>query len=154
MINILTIQEVNVDRFWIRNFVMRHKEQLCLQKARVLEKDRYNVFPDEVRSYFDAVASQLKVIPSPFVWNVDETMVGCPKRIAQPEVIVATNTKPGSVTMPEERDDPQLTLLTAISAFGDSTCPLFISKSKTFDKALLTAQKLYESHDYTIQSDP
>jgi hypothetical protein len=30
----------------------------------------------------------------------------------------------------------------------------FISKLKTFDKALLAAQKLYESHDYTIWSAP
>jgi hypothetical protein len=84
---------------------MRHKEQLCFQKVRVLEKDRHDVSPDEVRSYFDTVAGQLKAIPSPFVWNVDATTVGCPKRVAQPEVIVVTNTKPGSVTVPEERDD-------------------------------------------------
>jgi hypothetical protein len=103
---------------------MRHKEQLCFQKAGVLEKDRHDVSPDEVRSYFDAVAGQLKAIPSPFVWNVDETRVGCSKRIEHPEVIVAANRKPGSVTVREDRDDAQLTLLTAISAFGDSTCPL------------------------------
>jgi hypothetical protein len=89
--------------------------------VRVLEKDRHDVSPDEVRSYFDTVAGQLKAIPSPFVWNVDEMKVGCPKRIVQPEGIVATNTKPGSVTVPEERNDVQLTLLTTISAFGDST---------------------------------
>jgi hypothetical protein len=152
MINLLAFQDVNVDRFWVRNFVMRHKEQLCFQKARVLEKDRHDVSPDEVRSYFDAVAGQLKAIPSPFVWNVDKTRVGCPKRVAQPEVIVATNTKPGSITVPEERDDAQLTPLTAISAFEDSTCPLFISKLKTFEKARLAGQKLYEWHDYAIRS--
>jgi hypothetical protein len=134
MINLLVVQDVNVDRFWVRNFVMGHKEQMRFQKARVLEKDRHNVSPDEVRNYFDTVAGQLKTIPSPFVRNVDETRVGCPKRIAQPEVIVATNVKPGSVTVSEERDDAQLTLLAAISAFGDSTCPLFISKLKTFEK--------------------
>jgi hypothetical protein len=131
--NLLAVQGVNVDRFW----VMRHTEQQCFQKARVLEKDRHDISPDEVRSYFDTVAGQRKAIPSPFVWNMDETRVGCPQRIAQPEVIVATNTKPGSVTVPEERDDVQLTLLTAISAFGDSTCPLFISKLKTFEKHFL-----------------
>jgi hypothetical protein len=86
------------------------------------------------------------------MWNMDETRVGCPKRIAQPEVIFATNTKPGSVMVPKERDDAQLTLLTVISAFGDSTCPLFISKLKTFEKAPLAAQKLSEGHDYAIQS--
>jgi hypothetical protein len=152
MINLLAVPDVNVDRFWVRNFVMRPKEQLCFQKARVLEKDRHDVSPDEVRSYFDTVAGQLKAIPSPFMWNLDETRVRCPKRIAKPEVIVATNTKPGSVTVPEERDDAQLTLLTAISAFGDSTCPLFISKLKTFEKVLPVVQKLYEGHDYAIRS--
>jgi hypothetical protein len=40
----------------------------------------------------------------------------------------------------------------AISAFVDSTCPLFISKLKTFEKALLGAQKLYEGYDYAIRS--
>jgi hypothetical protein len=108
-----------------------------LQKARILEKDRHDVSPKEVRSYLDTVAGQFKAIPSPFVWNVEERRAGCPKRIAQPGVIVATNTKPGSVKVPEERDDAQLTLLTAISPFGDSTCPLFISKLKTFEKAFL-----------------
>jgi hypothetical protein len=126
----------------IRNFVMWHKEQSCFQKARVLENDRHDVSPDKLRSYFDTVADQLKVIPSPFVCKVDETRVGCPKRIAQPEVIVATNRKPGSVTVLEEWDDAQLTLLTAISAFRDSTCPLSISKLKTFEKTSCCAEPL------------
>jgi hypothetical protein len=65
-----------------------------------------------------------------------------------------TNTKPDSVTVPEERNDAQLTLLTVTSALGDSTCPLFISKLKTFEKAHLAAQKLYEGHDYAIRSAP
>jgi hypothetical protein len=43
-------------------------------------------------------------------------------------VIVASGTKPGSVTIPEIRDDAQLTLLTVISPFGDSVYPYFISK--------------------------
>jgi hypothetical protein len=137
MINLLAVQDVNVDRFWVRNFVMRRKEQLCFQKVRVLEKDRHDDSPDEVRSYFDTVAGQLKAIPSPFVWNVDETRIGCPKKIAQPEVIVATNTKPGSVTVPKELDDAQLTQVTAISTFGDSTCPLSIFKLKTFENHFL-----------------
>jgi transposase len=55
MINLLTVQDVSIDRFSARNFVMRHKEQLCFQKARV-EKNQHDVSPDEVRSYFDTVA--------------------------------------------------------------------------------------------------
>jgi hypothetical protein len=81
MINLLAVQNVSVDRFWVRNFIIQHKEQLCFQKARTLEKDRRGVSPDEVGSYFDTVAGQLKAISSPFVWNVDETRVRCPKRI-------------------------------------------------------------------------
>jgi hypothetical protein len=88
MIDLLAVQDLNIDRFWVKNFVMRDKEQLRFQKAQVLEKDRHDVCPDQVRNYVDTVAGQLKAIPSPFVWNVDETRVGCPKRIAQPEGIV------------------------------------------------------------------
>jgi hypothetical protein len=44
------------------------------------------------------------------------------------------------VTVPEEKDDAQLTLITAISAFGDSTIPMLISKNKTVDKVSLTVQ--------------
>jgi hypothetical protein len=106
MINLLAVQNVNVDRLSVRNFVMRHKEQLCFQKAWVLKKDRHYVSPDMVRAYFNIVAGQLKAIPSPFMWDVDETRVECPKRIAQPEVIVGTNTKPGFITVSEERDGP------------------------------------------------
>jgi hypothetical protein len=42
--------------------------------------------------------------------------------------------------MPEEKSDTQSTLITAISAFGDSMIPMFILKNKTFDKASLAAQ--------------
>jgi hypothetical protein len=52
--------------------------------------------------------------------------------------------------VPEEKHDAQLMLIMAISAFGDSTTPTFISKNKTFDKVSLAAQQLFEGHDYTI----
>jgi hypothetical protein len=58
------------------------------------------------------------------------------------------------VTIPEVRDDPQLTLLTASSTFGDSTWPLFISKLKKFEKMLLAAHKLHAGPDYLIRSVP
>jgi hypothetical protein len=45
-----------------------------------------------------------------------------------------------------------LTLITAISAFGDSTFSMFITKNKTFDKTSLAAQKLFERHDYTVRT--
>jgi hypothetical protein len=50
----------------------------------------------------------------------------------------------------EEKADAQLTLITAISAFGDSTIPMFMSKSRTFDKVSLATQQLFEGHDCTI----
>jgi hypothetical protein len=46
--------------------------------------------------------------------------------------------------VPEEKDDAQLTLITAISAFGGFTIPVFISKNKTFKKVSLPAQQLFE----------
>jgi hypothetical protein len=36
--------------------------------------------------------------------------------------------------VPEEKDDAQLMLITAISAVGDSTIPTFVSTNKTFNK--------------------
>jgi hypothetical protein len=56
--------------------------------------------------------------------------VGISKRHVAPDVIVAKQTPPGTVTIAEEHDDSQMTLLTGISAFGDSNPPLFISKNK------------------------
>jgi hypothetical protein len=43
-------------------------------------------------------------------------------------------------------------MLTAISAFGDSTPPLFITKNKTFQKETLEAQQLYHGHDYVVRN--
>jgi hypothetical protein len=77
-----------------------------------------------------------------------------PKKTSPPEVTPASNTISGSVTLAEVRDDRQLTLLTAISAFEDSTRPLFISKLKTFKKMFLAAQKLYAGHYYVVRSAP
>jgi hypothetical protein len=54
--------------------------------------------------------------------------------------------------VPEEKGDTQLMLITATSAFGDSTIPMFISKNKTFDKVSLPAQQLFEGHNYTIRT--
>jgi hypothetical protein len=69
-------------------------------------------------------------------WNANETRVGSAKHMSPPDVIVASGTKHGSVTVPEIRNDTQLTLLTAISALGDSTCPYLISKIKHSRKQL------------------
>jgi hypothetical protein len=55
--------------------------------------------------------------------------------------MAAINMKPRAVAIREVGDDAQLSLLAAIFAMGNSTCPFFISKLKTFDKTLLTAQK-------------
>jgi hypothetical protein len=59
--------------------------------------------------------------------------------MSPPDVILASGTEPGSVTIPEIRHNAQLALLTVISAFGDSTYPYFISKNKTFEKTVLEA---------------
>jgi hypothetical protein len=115
------------------------KQQLCLRTANVLDKDRHDVSPDDIKQYSETPSVPIRSIPPAFVWNADETRVGCPKKTFPPEVVVAIDIKPGSVTIPEVRNDAQLTLLTAIFAFRDSTRPLFISKLKTFEKMLLAA---------------
>jgi hypothetical protein len=56
--------------------------------------------------------------------------------------------------VPETHDDSQLTLLTAISAFGDSTPPFFVSKNKTFEKKRLADFERYERHNSTIRTSP
>jgi hypothetical protein len=43
-------------------------------------------------------------------------------------------------------------MLTAISAFRDSTPPLFISKNKTFLSEGLAEQQLYHDHDYVTRN--
>jgi hypothetical protein len=88
------------------------------------------------------------------VWNAGETRVERPKQTYPPEVSVAINKKTGSITIPEARDDAQSTLLTGLSASGDSTYAGFISKLKTFEKTLPAAQKLYEGRDYSVQPAP
>jgi hypothetical protein len=127
---------------------------LAVQRAKYLEKDRHDVSADDIRVYFESISAQLTSISSVFFCNADETQVGSAKYMSPPDVIVASGTKLGSVTLPEIRDDTQLTLLSAISAFGDSTYPYFISKNKTFENTALAAQQLFEGHGYTIRTSP
>jgi hypothetical protein len=110
---------------------------LAVQRAKYLEKDRHDLSADDVRVYFESISAQPTSIPSAFFWHADETRVGSAKHMSPPDVIIASGTKPGSVTIPEIRNDAQLSLLTAISAVGDCTYPYFISKNKTFEKQLL-----------------
>jgi hypothetical protein len=110
---------------------------LAVQRAKYLEKHRHGISADDIRVYFESVSAQLTSIRSTFQKNADKTRVGSAKHRSPPDVIVASGTKPGSVTIPEIRDDAQLTLLTAVSAFGVSTHLHFISKKKTFEKQLM-----------------
>jgi hypothetical protein len=51
----------------------------------------------------ETLAGQIKVIPSAFGWNTNQPRVGCPKETAPLEITVGINTKPGSVTVAEQR---------------------------------------------------
>jgi hypothetical protein len=101
---------------------------LAVQRAKYLEKDRHDVSADDIRMDLERISAQLTSIPSALQKNADKTRVGSAKHMLPLDVIAASGTKPGSMTIPEIRDDPQLTLPTAISAFGDSTYPYFIAK--------------------------
>jgi hypothetical protein len=63
---------------------------------------------------------------------------------------VAKDTQPGSVTVANERDDNQLTLLTAISAFGDPIPPMFITNNKISNETTLANQQLHHAHHYAM----
>jgi hypothetical protein len=77
---------------------------------------------------------QLRTRPGKcFVWNADETRIGKPKKQETPDVSISATTKTGTVTIADEREDNQLTVLTAISAFEDSIPPLFITGNKAFE---------------------
>jgi hypothetical protein len=132
MIDFMAQNATQINRFWINRFAKRSNNVLTIQMATRFEKERRNVSEQDLRNYFDTVSIQLKTIPALFVRNAGETRVGIPKKCTSPQVIVAKQTRPRTVTVAKERDDSQLTILTTISAFGDSTPPMFISKNKTF----------------------
>jgi hypothetical protein len=94
----------------------------------------------------------LKYVPSLFVWNAYETRIGSPKKQRPPQVIVAKDAPLGTTTVAAVGDDAQLTLLTAISAFGDSIPPRIITKNRTYEKYLLAEHQLCEGHDYVIRN--
>jgi hypothetical protein len=119
-------KSIVVDRFWVSRFVNRYSQLLAVQRAKYLEKDHHDVSADDIKVYFESISAQLTSIPSAFFWNADETRVDSAKQMSPPDVIVASGTKPDSVTILEIQDDAQLTLLTATSAFGDFMYPYFI----------------------------
>jgi hypothetical protein len=154
VIDCLTAKSIFVNRFWVQRFVRRHSEKFAIERAKDLEKERHEVSAKDPKTYFVSITAHLTSVPSKWFWNADEICVDPAKHISPPDVIVASETKQGSVTVPEIRDDAQLTLITATSAFGHSTYPYLISKSKTFKKTTLEAQQLFEGHDYTIRMTP
>jgi hypothetical protein len=123
--------------FGFETLLCRRWNNCAFRRYQTSKKDRCDVSPDEIRQCFGALGDQVKSIPSPFVWNLDEARTKCPKKIAPPEVIVTTNMKVGSVVVPEARDETQLTMFTAISASGDSISLLSMSRFRTYEKALL-----------------
>jgi hypothetical protein len=65
---------------------------------------------------------------------------------------MAKQTRPRTVTVPKERNDSQSIMLTAISAFGHSTRPMFISKNKTFPSEALAEQQFNHDHGYVVRN--
>jgi hypothetical protein len=101
----------------------------------------------------ESAAQGLSTAPSLSVRNADGTRVGASKKEQGPLVIVSVRTHLKTcITVAQTCDDAQLALLTAISAFGDSIPPLFISKSKSFEKQ--ADQQLFEHRNYTIRTAP
>jgi hypothetical protein len=76
VIDYLTQKSITADWWWDARFVERHKAELTVQKASVLERSRYGVARDDVKKYFDILRKEYRSIPSLFVWNVDDPAVG------------------------------------------------------------------------------
>jgi hypothetical protein len=97
--------------------------------------------------YFESISAQLASISSELFWNANEIRVGSAKHMSPLDVIIASGTKSGPVTIKEIRDDAQLTLLTAISAFGILHIHISFEKFRRSIKTALEAQQLFEGHD-------
>jgi hypothetical protein len=133
--------------------VERNEAVLSFQKERFLEKERHKVSEEDIKRYFETLTIYLQKVPSRFTWNADQTRVGKPKKQETPDVVVSATTKTGTVTNAKKRDDSQLMVLTAVSAFEDSIPHLFIPKNKTFERGLLERKQLYHGYDYFIRND-
>jgi hypothetical protein len=94
----------------------------------MFERDQHAVSRDDSKRYFETLAGQIKSIPPTFIWDAEETPVGCPADASPLEVIVASNARSDSAAVPEKRDDAQAILLIGISALGYSTFPFSNSK--------------------------
>jgi hypothetical protein len=115
-----------------------------------LEREPAEILENNLNHYFDTVMIRLQNALSRFVWNADETRAQISEMHVAPDLIVAKQTPPGTVTITEEHNDSQMTLLAWIPAFEDSIPPLFISKNKTFEAERLPEQQLFHGHDYVM----
>jgi hypothetical protein len=130
-------------------------ETPTLKQADLLRKDRHDTKRDNLERCFESAARGLNTIPSPSVLNADETRIGDLKRQEVPRTVASAYAPPGTrVTVSEIGNNAQPTLLSAISAFGDSLLRLFIAKDRAFEKQALTGQQFFEGHDYTIRTAP
>jgi hypothetical protein len=110
--------------------VRRHNEKLAARRTKHVGKKRHEVSAEDLKTYFVSATAHLTSVPSELFWTADETCAHSAKHMSLSNVIFASGTKQGSITVPEIRDDAQLIVLTGISALGDSTHPYFISKIK------------------------
>jgi hypothetical protein len=129
-------------------FVERHEAELTVQKASVLEYSRYEIAPDEMKRYFGILREKCRSVPSLLYGMSMRHELVHRKKTAPPNVIVAASTKPGTVIVPEEKDDAHHGNLSFWRPH-DSNVHF---ENKTFDKGSVAAQQLFEGHDYTIRT--
>jgi hypothetical protein len=121
---------ITVDRSRVAGFIERHETELMVQKASFLDRSWHEVPADNAKQYCDGLIKECQSVPSFSMCNANEMRVDTPQRTAPLNVIGAASTKPGTIIISEEKDDAQLTFITAISAFGDCTFPMLLSKNK------------------------
>jgi hypothetical protein len=125
---------MRVDRFWVNRFMGHNIATLNLHQAIFREEDIHDGITDDTKRYFDQAQNRMRTFPSTVVGNTDQTKVGSLKRQQVVIITIFIGTGPGLVTVPESRDDSQITLPTTISAFGSPIPLLLLSKNKRFKK--------------------
>jgi hypothetical protein len=115
-----------VDRFWVSRLALPHFDTLYLPETQPHEPDRHFLDADALEMPFDTLITLFENVPSLLICNVDEKVVNCPKKIYFPRVIVSVDTAPDAVSISAPKDDAQMMMVAAISAFGGATIPLSI----------------------------
>jgi hypothetical protein len=64
VIDYLAEKSIFVNHFLVSRFVRRHSEKFTVQRAKYLEKERYQVSDEDLKAYFSSINAHLTLVPS------------------------------------------------------------------------------------------